>query len=421
MKSLARSHVNWPGIDEDIITYVRNCHQCAITCSAPVKHTFQSWPITNKPMERIHIDIAGPCNGLYYFVVINAYSKWPEIFEITNITSSTIISKLTEMFARYEDPDTIVSDNGTQFVSAQFNKFVADRGITHLKTAPYHPQSNGQAERFVGTLKRALEKLKQEGTNKENLETFLQTYRSTPKPDSKSPAELFLNRKIKTILDLLKPQQEVSPIKRNVQQEMIFNEKHGAKSKSFNTNEEVFAQIFRNNKFIWLPGSIVERVGTVNYNVLVVDKNKQKLIRSHTNQLKKRFESDKEPINLAYLLFDIFDLYKPQENIHPTVQESRVIEHDQSVSTEQDGAFGTNTDAEIIQNEPDSSFHSTSESIENQTISPSPVNTESSRPKRNCQPPDKVGAFKMEFRTHSNTKWTTSDDSGSQPPTLSKN
>lgn len=63
MKSLARSQVYWPGINEDTVTYVRNCHQCAVICSAPVKHTLKSWPPANKPMERIHIDIAGPCNG----------------------------------------------------------------------------------------------------------------------------------------------------------------------------------------------------------------------------------------------------------------------------------------------------------------------------------------------------------------------
>lgn len=128
------------------------------------------------------------------------------------------------MFARYGDADTINSDNGTQFVSSLFSKFVNDRGISHIRTTPYLPQSNGQAERFVFTLKRALAKLKNEGTSKENLETFLHIYRSTPKSDSKSPAELFINRNIKTSLDFLKPR-EIKPIKRNINQEMIFNKK----------------------------------------------------------------------------------------------------------------------------------------------------------------------------------------------------
>lgn len=368
MKSLARSHVYWPGIDVDIVNYVRNCHQCAVTSTAPVKHTLQSWPLTKKPMERIHIDIAGPCNGLYYFVIVDSFSKWPEIFEISNISSATIISKLTEMFARYGDPDTIVSDNGTQFVSAQFSKFVTERGIAHMRTAPYHPQSNGQAERFVGTLKRALAKLKNEGTSKENLETFLQTYRSTPRMDSMSPAELFLNRKIKTTLDLLKPQKGSSPKERNVKQEEMFNKKHGARAKHFDANEEIYAQIFRNNKYLWVPGVIIERVGTVNYNVLVFDKNKKKLLRSHANQIKKRYNSDTDQTESTHLFLEMFDLYKNQDN----ARGNQEIEE-----TNQCDNFELNAVPELpphstsqiepdpsSETEHDASFHSTSDVVE---------------------------------------------------------
>ncbi|XP_054746090.1 uncharacterized protein K02A2.6-like [Anastrepha obliqua] len=183
MKLLARSYVYWPGMDEDIVSYSRNCQLCESTAKMPVKHTLRSWPLATKPMERLHIDIAGPCNGFYYFVIVDAFSKWPEIFQIENITTQTIISKLNETLSRYGDCDTLVSDNGTQFTSGAFEQFVTSRGIQHIRTSPYHPQSNGQAERFVDTLKRALKKLKMEGTDSENLQTFLQTYRSTPNPN----------------------------------------------------------------------------------------------------------------------------------------------------------------------------------------------------------------------------------------------
>ncbi|XP_017471605.1 PREDICTED: uncharacterized protein K02A2.6-like [Rhagoletis zephyria] len=208
MKLLARCYVYWPGIDEAIATYTRNCQLCASAAKLPIKHTLQSWPLATQPMERIHIDIAGPCNGVYYFLIVDAFSKFPEIFQITNITTQTIVSKLNEMFSRYGDCKILVSDNGTQFTSATFQQFLKSRAIQQIRTSPYHPQSNGQAERFVDTLKRALLKLKEEGTDLENLQTFLQTYRSTPNPnvlERKSPAEAFINRQIKTMLDLIKP------------------------------------------------------------------------------------------------------------------------------------------------------------------------------------------------------------------------
>lgn len=53
----------------------------------------------------------------------------------------------------------IVTDNGSQFVSAEFRTFCEELGVVLFRTAPYHTQSNGQAERFVDTLKRSLKKI----------------------------------------------------------------------------------------------------------------------------------------------------------------------------------------------------------------------------------------------------------------------
>ena len=79
--------------------------------------------------------------------------------------------------------------------------------MKHIKTPPYHPQSNGQAERFVDTFKRAMIKLKREGNMEENIQKFLITYRTTPNSaviDEKSPAELFIGRKLRTPLNDLR-------------------------------------------------------------------------------------------------------------------------------------------------------------------------------------------------------------------------
>lgn len=316
MKTIARSHVYWPKIDEDITSFVRQCHSCASAAKSPIKTTLQSWPVTTSPMERIHIDIAGPTDGFYYFIIVDSFSKWLDVFQISNITSSIIINKLNEFFSRYGDCEQLVSDNGTQFTSSHFQNFMQSRGIQHLRTAPFHPQSNGQAERFVDTLKRTLKKLKNEGgTSLDNLETFLQTYRSTPNRnvnDFKSPAEAFIGRKIKTSLDLLKPRKPISTTP-NEKQNQQFDKHHGARNRQFIPGDKIYAKIYRNNKDHWVPGTVIERKGTVNYNVLVTDGDKTRLIRSHTNQIKLRYSDISQKQKSSILFGELLDLFSQKQ------------------------------------------------------------------------------------------------------------
>ncbi len=83
-----------------------------------------------------------------FLVVVDAHSKWPEVIQMSSTTSQNTIEALQALFARYGLPEQIVSDNGAQFTSQEFSDFVQANGIRHVRSAPYHPSTNGQAERF---------------------------------------------------------------------------------------------------------------------------------------------------------------------------------------------------------------------------------------------------------------------------------
>jgi transposase InsO family protein len=109
-------------------------------------------------------------------------------------------------------PETIVMDNGPQLTSREFQNFCEQQGISHLTSAPFHPESNGEAERFVQSLKQGIKKNCGEGettrsTLKAALQKFLATYRCLPHPalDWKSPAELLHGRQPRVLLSLLHP------------------------------------------------------------------------------------------------------------------------------------------------------------------------------------------------------------------------
>lgn len=103
-----------------------------------------------------------------------------------------------------------MSDNGTQFCSQEFQNFLRSNGITHKRTAPFHPATNGQAERFVQILKKSI--LRFEGNDLEiNLQRLLLHYRISPHCSTKlSPSELLFGRKIISRLDFLIPGEETS-------------------------------------------------------------------------------------------------------------------------------------------------------------------------------------------------------------------
>ncbi|XP_026566883.1 uncharacterized protein K02A2.6-like, partial [Pseudonaja textilis] len=203
MKALARSYVWWTGLDEDIVNWVSSCSICQESRPAPPIATPTRWESANAPWSRIHIDLAGPVHGKMFLVVVDAYSKWIDVAQLSTTTTLAITNVLTRLFVTHGLPDSIVSDNGPQFASVEFSRFAANLGIRHIFTAPFHPASNGLAERAIRTTKEALARFGRDDWH-HKLARFLMSQHSTPcAVTNKSPAELLMGRRLRTVLDRL--------------------------------------------------------------------------------------------------------------------------------------------------------------------------------------------------------------------------
>ena len=206
MKSVARSFFWWPNLDADIVSMCASCGICQEQASTPTKEPLHPWVFPDRPFERVHIDFA-EYNHRFYFILVDAYSKWLEVFEMgRDSTTSRTISCLTEVISRFGIPQIIVSDNGPQFTSSEFESFCAQNGIHHKRTPPYHPASNGQVERMVRELKKALRSKVSDVPIHTQLNRFLFSYRNTPHSSTgETPTKLLFTFTPTTRLSFLQP------------------------------------------------------------------------------------------------------------------------------------------------------------------------------------------------------------------------
>ena len=205
MKSMARIYVWWPGMDHDIEALVRGCVSCSQSRDGPQMAPLHPWEYPRNPWQRLHVDFAGPFCARMWLIVVDARTKWPEVIPMETITTTKTVQALRTVFAHWGLPEQIVSDNGPQFTSEEFKQFCGLNGIRHVLVVPYHPRSNGEAERFVKTFKQAFRSMKGEDLLK-RLDQFLFSYRNTPHTTTGySPAQLLLGRRLRSKLDLLVP------------------------------------------------------------------------------------------------------------------------------------------------------------------------------------------------------------------------
>ena len=262
MKERAQMVAWWPHMDKHIETIASSCVKCQAARNLPPVAPLHPWSFSDRPWSRLHMDYAGPINNHMLLLVVDAFSKWIDVFPVKSASSANTIARLSTLFANHGIPDSIVSDNGLPFTSAEMKEFLTANGVRQITSSPYHPSSNGLAERAVQTCKSALKKMDGSSLDIE-VQCFLLNYRTTPQGTTGiPPCQLLMGRQLRTCLD-----QVIPDLAKHVQDAQLTQKQHHdehTKDCNFSPGQRVLVHNYTGSP-CWLPGIIKTVLGPFSY------------------------------------------------------------------------------------------------------------------------------------------------------------
>ena len=310
-KSRARDVIFWPGMSSQIEEMVSKCAICAELQNSNLKEPMTCAELPSRPWSRVASDIF-TLHQSNYLLTVDYYSKWPEIMKMTELSSRYVISAFKSQFSKYGIPDELVTDNGPQYSSKEFKDFAKEYGFVHTTSSPLYPQSNGQAERTVQTVKRLLKKSRDPYQS-------LMDYRNTQiEGIGLSPAQMFLGRRIKTKLptsaELLRSADDVQSKLKDIQlrTKQYYDSKAGSVLPKLHVGDTVMLR--DDIKKVWKHGSVEAEHSTPNSYVVNIDGKRYRRNRSMLRPTKScaPLKTKSEPL----VLEDSTDTFaKPQSAV----------------------------------------------------------------------------------------------------------
>ena len=173
-KQFLRTRFFWPGMDDPTEEMIKNCQACVVNEPLNKYTPLQPTPLPRGPWVKGAVDLVGPADGKFILTYTDYYSSYPEAYILKEITSREVIKALTDIFARFGFPEELVSDNGKQFISEEFEAFLKWCGIRHIRVSPYYAWSNRKLERFHRYWKKIFERWSLKASpGKRNYRKFL--------------------------------------------------------------------------------------------------------------------------------------------------------------------------------------------------------------------------------------------------------
>ena len=280
----ARDVLFWPGMSVEIEQMVTNCSVCADYARKQPSEPLKPSAPPKYPWKKIGTDLF-EFRGEHYLLSVCYRSKFIEVTKLDFLRSGAVIEELKRQFGVHGIPAEVVSDNGPQFSSFEFQEFAKDYGFKHTTTSPHYPKANGEVERAVQTVKKMWRK-------NDDKHLALLDYRTTPLPDiDLSPAQLLMGRRLRNKLPmmegLLQPasnnQQEISRyLDKTKESQKKYHDRHASKDmEELQPGTKVRMQPWTKSK-VWKPATVVKHHHTPrSYVVEAEDGRKYRRNRRH--------------------------------------------------------------------------------------------------------------------------------------------
>eukprot|EP00794_Sanderia_malayensis_P012395 gene12395-biopygen9880 len=268
-----------------------------------------------RPWYKLNIDFFGPIpSGESLLVVIDRYSRHPEVEIVKSTKASVVIPKLDKMFSVHGIPYDLTSDNSPPFNGDEFRRHLKLLGVKCDPSTPKWPQGNAEVERFMQSWNKALTTATIEGKKWQQVLTrFLLQYRTTPNSTTRvPPAALLLNRSVRGLLPQLQPHKIINRhkkaesnklIRKNYNKQYADTQRH-AKESHIKEGDTVLVRQEKKHKlmpkFNEKPYVVIERKGVT---IITENEVKHRITRniSHFKKIPKQVQSvdssdDDEPI-----------------------------------------------------------------------------------------------------------------------------
>ena len=196
MQQMAKTTVYWPGIDADIEDWVHRCTACLATKPNQKREPLLPHKVPDGPWQKIGADFFD-FEGKKFLLVIDYFSKFIFVEKVTTTTAQSTINQFRNIFATEGAPQVLITDNGPPFNSSELRRFCQEWNLEHYTSSPNYPQSDGQAERAVQTVKQRMARCKEDG---QDFKQALLQMRTTPiSKDLPSPFEILHGRPGRTV------------------------------------------------------------------------------------------------------------------------------------------------------------------------------------------------------------------------------